>query len=86
MDQRRGGVRDANAVNTFIGEYGLVNGRISFSEIPVSKYGSLYIGLWGKNLLDEEFEITAVDNLPHSDRTVIWGDPRSYGVDVIYQY
>ena len=86
MDKRRGGVRTSNAVNTYIGDYGLINGRISFSEIPVSKYGTLYVGLWGKNLADEEFEITAVDNLPHSDRTVIWGDPRSYGVDVIYQY
>jgi iron complex outermembrane receptor protein len=86
MDQRRGGVRTANAKNTYIGEYGLINGRISFSEIPVSKYGTLYIGLWGKNLADEEFEITAIDNLPHSDRTVIWGDPRAYGIDLIYQY
>lgn len=86
MDKRRGGVRDANAKNVYIGEYGLINGRVSFSEIQVSKYGTLYVGLWGKNLTDEEFEITAVDNLPHSDRTVIWGDPRSYGIDLIYQY
>ena len=86
MDNRRGGIRGANSKNVYLGEYGLINGRVSFSEIQVSKYGTLYFGLWGKNLTDKEYEITAVDNLPHSDRTVIWGDPRSYGIDLIYQY
>ncbi|CAA0098725.1 Pesticin receptor [Zhongshania aliphaticivorans] len=86
MDKRRGGVRDANAKNVYIGEYGLFNGRISFSEIQLSNYGTLYLGLWGKNLTDEEYEITAIDNIPHSDRSVIWGTPISYGLDVIYQY
>lgn len=86
MDNRRGGIRGVNSKNVYIGEYGLFNGRISFSEIQVGKHGTFYVGLWGKNLTDEEYEITAVDNLPHSDRTVIWGDPRSYGVDLIYQY
>ena len=86
MDNRNGGSRAHNARNTFISDYGLVNGRLSLSEIPVGNYGKFNIGIWGKNLADEEFEITAIDNLPHSDRTVIWGDPRSYGVDVIYEY
>ncbi|WP_373087270.1 TonB-dependent receptor [Zhongshania sp.] len=86
MDNRNGGSRAYNAPNTFISDYGLVNGRLSLSEIPMGTYGKFNIGIWGKNLADEEFEITAIDNLPHSDRTVIWGDPRSYGVDLIYEY
>ena len=86
MAERNGGVRSHNAVNTFIGEYGLLNGRLSLNDMPAGKHGALNIGLWGKNLLDEEYEITAIDNLPHSDRSVIWGEPRTYGVDIIYQY
>ena len=86
MDDRNGGVREANAVNTFIGSYGLWNGRLSLSQVPVSRFGTLNIGLWGKNLGDEEYEITAIDNLPHSDRAVIWGEPRTYGIDVIYEF
>lgn len=89
MDDRNGGSRAHNAKNTFISSYSLLNGRISLSQIPIggkADKGNLYIGLWGKNLADEEFEITAIDNLPHSDRSVIWGEPRSFGVDMIYEY
>ncbi|MBD2858121.1 TonB-dependent receptor [Spongiibacter sp. KMU-158] len=86
MDERNGGVRSFNAVNTYISAYDLVNARLSLSEIQVGRFGHMNIGLWGKNLADEEYEITAVDNLPHSDRTVIWGEPRTYGLDIIYEF
>jgi iron complex outermembrane receptor protein len=56
------------------------------NEVPLGKRSRLNIGIWGKNLTDEEFEITAIDNLPHSDRSVIWGDPLSYGIDLIFEY
>jgi iron complex outermembrane recepter protein len=86
MDQRNGGVRRYNAVNTYIDDYGLWNARLSFNQLQLGKFGYLNIGFWGKNLADEEYEITAIDNLPHADRAVIWGEPRTYGVDVIYEY
>ncbi len=86
MDYRNGGVRSFNARNTYSNAYELFNGRLSLSEVQVGKFGQLNIGLWGKNLADEEYVITAVDNLPHSDRTVIWGEPRTYGLDVIYNF
>lgn len=48
--------------------------------------GTLDIALWGKNLLDEEYELTAIDNLPQADRAVTWGDPRSLGIDFVYRF
>ncbi|QQD20082.1 TonB-dependent receptor [Spongiibacter nanhainus] len=86
MTERNGGSRAANAVNTFQRDYGLLNARLSINEIPVGRFGRLNVGFWGKNLLDKEYAITAVDNLPAADRAVIWGDPLTYGVDVIFNY
>ena len=86
MDERNGGPRLANAVNTFGSSYGLWNGRLSLNRVPVSRFGTLNFGLWGKNLSDEEYVITAIDNIPHSDRAVIWGETRTYGIDIIYEF
>lgn len=86
MSERNGGSRAANAVNTFLRDYGILNARLSINEIPVGRYGRLNVGFWGKNLMDKEYEITAIDNLPAADRAVIWGDPLTYGIDVIFNY
>lgn len=86
IDKRNGGPRRANAENTFSNSYGLWNGRLSLSQVPINRYGTLSFGLWGKNLADEEYVVTAIDNIPHSDRSVIWGETRTYGMDIIYEY
>ena len=86
MDRRNGGPRLANIVNTFSDSYGLWNGRLSMNRVPISRFGTLSIGLWGKNIADEEYVITSIDNIPHSDRSVIWGEARTYGMDIIYEY
>ncbi|WP_374962131.1 TonB-dependent receptor [Spongiibacter tropicus] len=86
MDDRNGGSRADNVKNTFNASYSLWNGRLSLSQMPVGRFGSLNIGLWGKNLLDEEYVISAIDNLIHTDRGVIWGESRTYGLDLIYEY
>ena len=54
--------------------------------IRVGNRGTLDIALWGRNLLDKEYEQTAIDNLPQADRAVIWGEPRAVGLDFIYRY
>lgn len=86
MAERNGGARKENVRNTYLRAYDLWNARLSLNDIPVGEQGNLNIGLWSKNLADEEYEITAVDNLPHADRAVLWGEPRTYGLDVIYRY
>jgi iron complex outermembrane receptor protein len=71
---------------TAIDGYGLLNARLMANGIPVGRQGTLDIALWGKNLLDKEFELTAIDNLPQADRAVVWGDPRTVGIDFIYRF
>ncbi|MGJ8685952.1 MAG: TonB-dependent receptor [Spongiibacteraceae bacterium] len=85
MAERNGGSRAQNVKNTQLRAYQLVNSRLSLSQMPLGD-GVVGIGLWAKNLLDEEYELTAVDNLPMADRSVIWGEPRTYGIDVFYEY
>lgn len=71
---------------TEIDGYGLLNARLMASGIRVGGQGTLDVALWGKNLLDKEFELTAIDNLPQADRAVIWGEPRAIGMDFIYRF
>ena len=84
MDTRLGG-GDVQKAYTILRDYQLWNARLSLDEIRFAK-GSVSIALWGKNLLDKEYESYAIDNLPHADRAVLWGDPLSYGIDLAYRY
>jgi iron complex outermembrane receptor protein len=85
MDKRNGGSRALNVKNTNLRQYELVNGRISLSDVALGK-GRFGAGLWAKNLLNTEYELTAVDNLPQADRSVIWGEPRTFGLDLFYEF
>ncbi len=71
---------------TAIDGYGILNARIGASDIHLGHDGTLDVALWSKNVLDEAYPLTAVDNLPHADRAVIWGEPRSFGFDLTYRY
>ena len=84
MDTRLGG-GDVQKAYTILRDYQLWNARLSLDEIRFAK-GRVSIALWGKNLLDKEYESYAIDNLPHADRSVLWGDPLSYGIDLAYRY
>ena len=66
--------------------HGLWNARLSASDIRVGAHGSVEIALWGRNLTDKEYDAAAVDNLPQADRAVVWGEPRSFGVDLSYHF
>ena len=85
MDERNGGSLASNVKNTRLEAYGVWNARLGLNEMPLAG-GMLSVAAWGKNLLDEEYAISAIDNQPQADRSVLWGDPRSYGVDLIYRY
>jgi iron complex outermembrane receptor protein len=59
--------------------YELFDARISLSEIPVAA-GDLSVSLWGKNLKDAEYQVY------HGAGAVMFGQPRSYGLNVLYKY
>ncbi|ROS04609.1 iron complex outermembrane receptor protein [Sinobacterium caligoides] len=66
--------------------YSIVNGRIVLSEIIGISQGDLQIAAWGKNLTDEEYYVHGIDFGQQLGRSVTFGDPRSYGVDITYRY
>ena len=58
--------------------YGLLDGRISLSDIDIGDGRLMEIALWGKNLLDEEYWVSGINLSLFTTRQ--WGDPRSFGV------
>jgi iron complex outermembrane receptor protein len=77
--------RNPNHPAIYRDAYDLINARIALSEIPVAG-GQWEVAAWGKNLADNSYEAFALDNLPQASRAVIWGDGRSYGIDVTYRF
>jgi iron complex outermembrane receptor protein len=59
--------------------YGLLDARLSWREIRLGSW-TLDLGLWGKNLSDEDYTLFRVQ------QSVAHGDPRSYGVDVRFEF
>lgn len=51
-------------------EFDLFNARLALVDIPVpgGNGSTASVALWGKNLLDEEYMLHAVDNLPQAGR------------------
>ncbi|QDX80650.1 hypothetical protein B9N43_04960 [Denitratisoma sp. DHT3] len=68
--------------------YSLVNGRIALSNIVVGpgNNGSLTVALWGKNLADKKYLAFGSNGGFFAGMTGIWGEPRTYGIDLIYRY
>lgn len=92
MDERNGGSRAENVSKggrkdrgTFLDDYRLTNARLALTNLAVFD-GVLQVAAWVKNIDDEEVQLTAIDNTPHIDRALIWGEPRTYGLDLIYEY
>lgn len=91
------GIVNANASYNYVGKrnenhefiyrdaYALINARIALTEIPAAG-GQWEVAVWGKNLADTDYEAFALDNLPQASRAVIWGDGRTYGLDISYHY
>ncbi len=60
-------------------DYGIVNARLALSDIAVGE-GDLEIAVWGRNLDDEEYKVHAISLGLY--RSAIFGEPRSYGLDL----
>jgi iron complex outermembrane receptor protein len=66
----------------------LLNARLGLSEISLAK-GVLRGALWGKNLADEEYGVHGQDlglESGYGIAGVVFGQPRSYGVDLIWEF
>lgn len=67
--------------------YSVWSGRLALSRIkvPPAGNGDLTVALWGKNLTDKKYSVYDTLNTS-SDHSVVWGEPRTYGIDLIYNY
>lgn len=65
--------------------YSLLGGRLSLSGIALGG-GELALAAWVKNALDEDYVNFTIGNLPHASRAVLWGEPRSWGLELRYDY
>ncbi len=64
-----------------IGDYGLLNARLTLAEIPGLE--QFRIALWGRNLTDKEYYLFQF-NIGRPG--AIFGEPRTYGLDVIVEF
>jgi iron complex outermembrane receptor protein len=66
----------------------LVNGRLSLNEIQMGccEKAALRVSLWGKNLTDEEYRNWGIDFGSLGFAGNVYGEPRTYGLDVVYTY
>ena len=64
----------------------LLNARLIVSDIAMEDdSGTLQLSLWVKNLQDEEYVVNSLVGMSGSTLRA-YGEPRSYGVDVLYNY
>ena len=70
---------EASAAATKVAAYGLLNARVTLSNIAVGD-SSLQVSLWGKNLADEEYYINGI---PLGAVALnYFGNPRTVGIDL----
>ncbi|MBK6278021.1 MAG: TonB-dependent receptor [Gammaproteobacteria bacterium] len=81
--------RRATAGNTEVDAYGLLNLRLSLSEIPVGGPGSAEFTLWARNVTDEQDPVNFIDFGPgfFSNYTLAYfQEPRTYGASFSYRW
>jgi iron complex outermembrane receptor protein len=74
-----------NFQNVAADAHSLLDARLTLGEIPIPQ-GDLRVALWGKNLENKEYRGAGIDFGVIGIGGNLYGDPRSYGVDVIYTY
>jgi len=80
-DDYHTGILDDPTTN--VDAYGLLNARVDLSAIPLGQ-GQLRVSAWGRNLSDKEYWSTALNLTVFTVNQ--WADPRSYGVELAYQF
>ena len=79
------GAREEHDQYSYRDAYSLLNARLSFVDIPLGN-ATLALSAWVKNALDEEYVSFSITNLPHASRAVLWGQQRSWGLDLRYHF
>ncbi len=64
----------------------LLHARVSLGDIGVGEHGALQVSAWGKNLTDEEYREWGIDFAGLGFAGNTYGTPRTYGVDVVYEF
>lgn len=64
----------------------IVNARLTMGDIRLGDDGRLNISLWGKNLTDDDYNTFGINFATLGVITEQYGPPRTYGIDVTYQY
>ncbi len=86
-DERNGGAQ--RATSSFEqdrqDDYAVVNARLGLYDLDLIS-GLLDLAVWVKNLTDEEYSVNNVHNLPQARRSVMFGESRSYGLDLVYRW
>ncbi|RJF93129.1 TonB-dependent receptor [Sphingomonas cavernae] len=67
------------------GGVGLLSGRLTLSEIPLGG-SEASVSLWGKNLTGEDYLLSGIDFGSLGFAGVMYGDPRSYGVELAIKF
>ncbi|CAH0991789.1 hypothetical protein SIN8267_01904 [Sinobacterium norvegicum] len=79
----QGETYSSNIPGSLNDDYGLLSARVSLLDIPVSQ-GTVRAAVWGKNLADEEY--TTLMTPRGGQNLAMFGEPRTFGVDVTYEY
>jgi iron complex outermembrane receptor protein len=64
----------------------LINARLSLNDISLGNAGTLRVSAWGKNLADEEYREWGIDFGSLGFAGNVYGRPRTYGVDLVYNF
>ena len=65
--------------------YGLLDGRIMLANVPLGA-GEATFSLWGKNLTNKVYRASGIDFGSLGFAVNIYGEPRSYGLDVKFKF
>lgn len=66
-----------------INSFGILNGRIAMRDIKLAQ-GHLELALWAKNIRNKEYRVNTIPFTSYT--TSYFGDPRTFGVELSYQY
>jgi iron complex outermembrane receptor protein len=67
----------------FQSPYGLLNARLELKNIAGSRVD---VGIWGKNLTNKDYAVNIDDEPAFGFTATLYGDPRTYGMDVKYSF
>lgn len=73
-----------NDPTTNIASYGLLNARLTLSDIGADHAEGLSLSVWAENLTDVEYTVAASNLRVFTVNQ--WGDPRSYGMELTWQF